>query len=103
MASVTAYDGTMLPKHYGTGRPRRIALTEGQRSDYDGARLLFADLPVAKQFSLIKDTMPTGSVMGSHNAQSARVSRHTPKAVIQQDRLSDWIHSATRLKTCSGA
>ena len=33
----------------GNGRPIRIALTEGQRSDYDGARLLLADLPETQQ------------------------------------------------------
>ena len=38
----------------GNGRPVRIALTEGQRSDDDGARVLLADHPVAKQ--LLADT-----------------------------------------------
>ena len=33
----------------GTCRPLRIALTAGQRSEYDCARLLLADLPAAKQ------------------------------------------------------
>ena len=33
----------------GNGRPVRIALTEGQRCDDDGARVLCADHPVAKQ------------------------------------------------------
>ena len=38
----------------GNGRPVRIALTEGQRSDDDGARVLVADLLVAKL--LLADT-----------------------------------------------
>ena len=38
----------------GNGHPVRIALTEGQRSDDDGARVLLADHPVAKQ--LLADT-----------------------------------------------
>ena len=38
----------------GNGRPVRIALTERQRSDDDGARVLLADLLVAKQ--LLADT-----------------------------------------------
>ena len=33
----------------GTGRPLRIALTAGQRSDDDSARLRCADFPAAKQ------------------------------------------------------
>ena len=33
----------------GNGRLVRIALTEGQRSEYDGACVLLADLAVAKQ------------------------------------------------------
>ena len=32
----------------GNGAPIRIALSEGQRSDYDGTRLLLADLRAAK-------------------------------------------------------
>ena len=38
----------------GNGRPVRLALTEGQRSDYDGARVRLADLAMAKQ--LLADT-----------------------------------------------
>ena len=33
----------------GNGRRVRIAMSKGQRSDDDGARLFLADLPVAKQ------------------------------------------------------
>ena len=49
--------------------------------------------------SVIKETVPPGSVMRSQHAQSGRVSRHAPKAVIQQDTLSDCRNSATRSET----
>ena len=49
-----------------------------------------------------KETIATNSVMGEQHAQSGCVSRHVPKAVIQQSTLSDCRNSATRLSTCSG-
>ena len=49
-----------------------------------------------------KETMATRSVMRSQHAQSGCVSRHVPKAVIQQDTLSDCRNSATRYENIFG-
>ena len=86
----------------GNGRWVRIALTEGQRNDDDGAHFLLADPHVAKP--LLADTAYDADWFGATLAKrkSGRVSRQVPNAVIQQYTMSGCINSDTRLKTCSG-
>ena len=97
----------------GTGRPLRIALTAGPRSEYDGARLLFADLPAAKQvlaekgddIAWFRDAFAPRTIRvciparakGSHPARHAvRLSqqRHTIEHMF--GRLTDWRRLALR-------
>ena len=69
----------------GNGRPVRIALIERQRSEYDGARVLLADLLVAKQ--LLADTAYDADWFGARLAKRkistcilARAKRSHPAA-----------------------
>ena len=101
----------------GIGRPLRIALTKGQRSEYDGARWRWADPPTAKQVlaekgddaAWFRDGFATRTIRaciaargkGSHPARHAvRLSqqRHTMENMF--GRLTDWRRLALRDDHC---
>ena len=102
----------------GNGRPVRIALTEGQRSADDGARVLFAGLPVAKP--LLADTAYDADRCGdtlakrtisacipargkrSHPAiHDAQLYKQRHKIANMFGRLKDWRGIAMRYDRCA--
>ena len=102
----------------GKGRPIRIALTEGQRSDYDGARLLLADLPAAKQLladkgydaDWFRDALAKRKIRAciparakrSHPAiHDVRLYKQRHKIENMFGRLKDWRRIAMRYDRCA--
>ena len=102
----------------GTGRPIRSALTEGQRSDYDGARLLLADLAAAKQLLADKgydadrfhDALRKRKISAciparfkrSHPAiHDAQLYKQRHKIENLFGRLKDWRRIAMRYDRCA--
>ena len=100
------------------GRPVRIALTEGQRSADDGARVLFADLPVAKPLladraydadgfgdMLAKRTIsaciPTRAKRSHPAIHDAQLYKQRHKITNMFGRLKDWRRIATRYDRCA--
>ena len=102
----------------GTGRPISIALTEGQRSDYDGARLRLADLAVAKQLladkgydaDWFRDALAKRKISASIPARAKRshpaiqdVRLYKQRHMIENmvGRLKDWRRIAMRYDRCA--
>ena len=86
----------------GNGRPVRIALTEGLRSDDEGARVLLADLLVAKQ--LLADTTYDADWFGDTVAKR-KISACIPAGgKCSHPAMHDaWLYKQRyKMKTCSG-
>ena len=94
----------------GNGRPVRQARTKGQRSDDDGARVLLADLPVAKQ--LLADTAYDADWFGDTLAKR-KISACIPVGAIhshpaihdvllhkQRHKIEKYVRALARVETC---
>ena len=102
----------------GNGRPVCIALTEGQRSDDDGARMLVADLLVAKL--LLADTaydadwfgdtlakrkisacIPAGAKRSHPAIHDVLLHKQQHKSENMFGCLKEWSRAATRYERCA--
>ena len=102
----------------GNGRPIPIALTEGLRSDDEGARLLLAALPAAKQLladqgyaaDWFADALAKRKISGCILARAkrsdpaihaVRLYKQRHKMENMFGRLNDWLHIAMRYDRCA--